>query len=64
MHGFLLIIMMSAPSMSMPLEIRQIGPFENAASCENALSAIRRALPSVPAQTKMLCVPVDATPGG
>jgi hypothetical protein len=59
MHGFLLIIMMSAPSMSMPLEIRQIGPFENSASCENALSAVRRSLPSVPAQTRMLCVPVD-----
>ncbi len=64
MHGFLLIIMISAPSMSMPLEIRQIGPFENAQSCENALSAIRRSLPSVPAQTKMLCVPVDTTPSG
>lgn len=63
MHGFLLIILVSAPSLSMPLEVRQIGPFENAASCENALSAIRRALPSVPVQTKMLCVPVDATPG-
>jgi hypothetical protein len=59
MHGFLLIIMMSAPSMSMPLEIRQVGPFENSVSCENALSAIRRSLPSVPAQTRMLCVPVD-----
>ncbi len=63
MHGFLLIIMMSAPSMSMPLEIRQVGPFEDAISCESALSAIRRTLPSVPAQTKFLCVPVDATPG-
>jgi hypothetical protein len=61
MHGFLLIIMMSAPSMSLPLEIGQIGPFENAASCENALSAIRRSLPSVPAQTKMLCVPVNVS---
>jgi hypothetical protein len=64
MHGFLLIIMMSAPSMSMPLEVRQIGPFENAQSCENALSVIKRSLPSVPAQTKMLCVPVDTTAAG
>lgn len=64
MHGFLLIIMISAPSLSVPLEIRQIGPFENAQSCENALSVIKRTLPSVPAQTKMVCVPVDATPSG
>jgi hypothetical protein len=33
MRGFLLIIMMCAP-MSMPLEIRQIGPFEDARRLE------------------------------
>ena len=63
MHGFLLIIMMYAPSMSLPLEIRQVGPFADAASCENALAAIRRTLPSTPAQTKLLCVPVDVKAG-
>jgi hypothetical protein len=62
MHGFLLVIMMSAP-MSMPLEIRQIGPFEDAASCEQALAAIKRSLPTSPAQTRMVCVPVDAKAG-
>ncbi len=51
MHGFLLIIMIYAPSMSMPLEIRQVGPFENAQSCENAMSAKQRTLTYVPAKT-------------